>query len=425
MNTRTLLPLGLSALMLGGTMVGCTAGGPGVAAASDHAATLAAKGASENATRATAALAHHDGATAVADAEKAVLLAPRNVDYRMLLAQSYVQAGRFTSARQAYADVLELSPVNGKAALNAALATIATGDWQAARGMLADHVDIIPARDRGLALALAGDTQGAITLLTALVRSPQGDAKARQNLALSFALAGQWQSARLVGGMDLPSDQVDARLAQWATFAQPKAASDQVAALLGVHATADRGQPTALALRDASAPAVAVALAAPAPVMASAPVEPMPVTLAAAAPMPARVGVTFGPRAEVVQALPVATIPAVHGAAKVAIASASPVARGSFVVQLGAFQNAGVAKDAWGRVKSKLGAFGARAPQGMTFTAKTGSFYRLSVGGFARADADALCSRYRAHGGACFVRKDAGDRIAQWATAQSTQIASR
>ena len=427
MNTRTLLPIGLfSVLMLGGA-----AGSYGIASASDRAETAAAKTAMQDAARADKAIARHDGAAAVPLAETAVGLAPRSVEYRVLLAQSYIQAGRFASARQAYGDVLQLSPTDGKAALNQALATIATGDWQAARAQLADHADIIPVRDRGLALALAGDTQGAITLLTALVRSPGSDAKARQNLALSFALAGQWQAARLVAGMDLTGDQLDNRLQEWAIFAQPKSASDQVATLLGVHATVDRGQPVTLALNAPTplAPAVAVAVVAPTPVVASPPVEPLPVAspspVAIAAVVP---GPTFGPRNEVVEKLPVVTIPAMKRAAKVALVTPAPVAavtKGPFVVQLGAFANAGVAKDAWGRARHTLGDLGTRIPQGMTFAAKAGTVYRLSVGGFARADADALCSRYRARGGACFVRRDAGDRMAQWLGKPTTQIAAR
>ena len=433
MNTRTLLPLGLPVLMLGGA-----AGSYGAASANDHAANVADKSALQDATRAGKAIARHDGAAAVVSAESAVGLSPRTVEYRMLLGQSYLEAGRFASARQAYGDVLQLSPTNGKAALNQALATIATGDWQAARTQLAEHADIIAVRDRGLALALAGDTQGAIAVLTALVRSPAADAKARQNLALSFALAGQWQAARLVAGMDLTGDQLDSRLQRWAAFAQPAAASDQVASLLGVHATVDHGQPVALALAAPTPFVPAVAVLAPAAAVAVSPVEPVPVvsapSVAAAVVVP---GPTFGPRREVVETLPVATIAATRGAIKIAIANppvAKPpvakappvvVARGPFVVQLGAFANAGVAKNAWGRARRTLGDLGTRIPQGMTFAAKTGTVYRLSVGGFARADADILCGRYRAHGGACFVRKDAGDRMAQWLGKPSVQVASR
>ena len=193
MKTRVFLSMGLSALVLGGTMVGCSAsdGGTGIASASSRDDAFAAKAGMANARRAQAALAKRDGDGAVRYAEAAVGIMPQSADYRLLLAQGYLEAGRFTSARQGFADALALAPENGKAALNLALMQTAGGDWQAARLTLAQNAAIIPASDRGLALALAGDAQGAITLLTDVARSSGSNAKVRQNLALSLALAGQ------------------------------------------------------------------------------------------------------------------------------------------------------------------------------------------------------------------------------------------
>ncbi|WP_334017547.1 hypothetical protein [Sphingomonas aurantiaca] len=195
-----------------------------------------------------------------------------------------------------------MSPTSGKAALNLALSQVATGDWQAARQTLATQAAIIPALDRGLALSLAGDTAGGIALLTEVARSPETSVKVRQNLALSFALAGRWQEARVVAAADMAPGDVDARLEQWALFAQPAAASDQVASLLGVRAAADSGQPVALALNPAR-----VAPGVPAQAMASAdPVEAVDAGRVEVASVPAAgfSKVTFGPRQEVVQALP-------------------------------------------------------------------------------------------------------------------------
>ena len=56
--------------------------------------------------------------------------------------------------------------------------------------------------------------------------------------------------------------------------------------------------------------------------------------------------------------------------------------------------------------------------------AAQGSLYRLSVGGFTRDAADDMCRAYRARGGACFVRREAGDRMAQWLRTP-VQMASR
>ena len=438
MNTRMTLSLGLSALMLGGTMVGCTAGGGnGIASASDRSAVVADKAAATNADKARKALRGHDATAAVRYAEAAVQLAPRDPGYRMMLAQSYLQAGRFVSARQAYSDVLELAPDNraiaGKAALNLSLAETATGDWAAARKTLDDHASDIPASDLGLALALAGNPNGAVSLLTDAARTTQADAKLRQNLALSFALAGNWNAARVTAAVDMSPASVDARLEQWAAFAQPQHASDQVASLLGVVPVADEGQPVALALNASVPMSVAVA-----PVAA---VDTAPSELASASAIDRAPSskIVFGPAREIVQALPVRLIRADRGATKLAVAperiaapaSAEPApdksgwAKGDWFVQFGAYENAAVARDGWARIQRRYAALGAVSPTGMNFSSKAGSFYRLSAGGFARGDADRMCRAYRAKGGNCFVRKDAGDSIAQWLAPRNTQVASR
>ena len=46
----------------------------------------------------------------------------------------------------------------------------------------------------------------------------------------------------------MTSADADARIAQWAVFAKPTGAADQVASLLGVTPTQDPGQPVAIAL---------------------------------------------------------------------------------------------------------------------------------------------------------------------------------
>jgi Flp pilus assembly protein TadD len=131
MTTRALLLGGISALLLGGTMVGCAANGGGIASASDRNAALATKAAAGTAGQAQAALARNDGPIAIGYAERAVALMPQQADYRMLLGQSYLKGGRFASASHAFADALQLSPTNGRAALNLALSQIATGSRRA------------------------------------------------------------------------------------------------------------------------------------------------------------------------------------------------------------------------------------------------------------------------------------------------------
>ena len=423
MKTRMILSFGLSALFLGGTMVGCTAtGGSGIASASDRNAKATAKAAAASASRASKALAGHDAAGAIRFAETSVELAPRHAGYRMTLAQSYLQAGRFASARQAFADVLALAPGNGKAALDLALTQTATGDWAAARKTLDDNARVIPVSDLGLALALAGNPQGAVALLMEAARSSRADAKIRQNLALSLALSGNWAAARMAAAVDMSPADVDARMQQWAAFAQPAHAADQVAALLGVTPTQDSGQPVALALN------AAVPMSAASDVAATPPSLSTPAIAVQAPAVVTRATVVFGPSREVVQAVPVEIIRAEGRATKVALAP-TPVmtaaVKGDWYVQLGAYDNARVARDGWNRAKRRLAVLEGHQPNGMAFSAGGANFYRLSVGGFARAEADRLCRRYRGAGGACFVRKDGGDRTAQWLGKTGVEMASR
>lgn len=444
MKSRAIATLGASALVLTSGLVGVAlmtgttafAGGPSESAKAQAAAAYAAQ--------ARKALGEGKAVNAVGFAEAAVQAAPQNQSYRALLGQSYLMAGRFASARDAFGDALALSPNDGRSALSFALAQVANGDWTGARQTLDSHAETIAVADRGLAIALAGDPASAVELLTPAARAPEADAKTRQNLALSLALAGRWQEARSVAAVDLAPNELDKRMVDWAIFARPAGAADQVASLLKVIPVQDGGQPVALALnaRVAAQP-VAVAAAEPAPVeVAAAPVTEAP-----------RPGIVFGPRQEVVQALPAVPAKPVRVAAKPAVAKpvvvakvaakpakvmavaatvptapAAQPAKGKFFLQLGAFESAGVAQDGWKRAVRRFPAFAGQTPSGMTFKTAAGNFYRLSVGGFARADAVSLCQSYRSHGGMCFVREGAGDQNASWvATAKSApkQLASR
>lgn len=447
MTTRTAMTLTLSALMLGGTMVGCTAQQGGLASMTEAAQDRAVALASESAGRARDALGRHKYPAAVDAAEAAVRWQPREASYRALLGQAYLSAGRFASARDAYLDALTLSPQDGRIALNLALAQIGAGDWNGARQTLDTHVEQIPASDRGLAIALTGDPNAAIAVLTEAARTPGADAKTRQNLALSLALAGRWTESRIIASMDLGADQVDGRMQQWATFAFPHAASDQVASLLGVTPVADKGQPVALALNETAPTAVAAVAPADLPVAAPvaraeeaapevaaaepasipptpAPVDAAPAPAAAVAVVPAAASsmTTAEPRPAFVEAAAQPSRPLARKIAvarfvapkPVALKPAADFAKGTFFVQIGAYENAAVAHDGWTRATRRFTRFAGMTPQGMPVTTNGANFYRVSVGGFTRNDAVALCRQYRRTGGICFVRANMGEQVAQW-----------
>jgi Flp pilus assembly protein TadD len=389
---------------------------------------------------------------AVTEAEAAVAAAPRDANYRMLLGRAYLESGRFRSAASTFADALELDPNRAPAALSLALTRIGLGDRDGARDVLDRYGDLIPSGDRGLALTLAGDPQTGVTVLEETVRNGGGDAKIRQNLALSYAFAGRWTEAKMMASYDLDPQTVAQRIMDWSRLAREGGAPEQVAALLGVRPGDDAGQPERLALRTApaatpSAP-VRTAEAAPPPpppvkmteaVAAEASAPPAVVAEVKAAFAPAQPGVTFAPRSEIVQAIagPVRPALTVRPAVKPAVAPVSHAPRfqrpsfvqpagGRFVVQIGAYSSMGVAQDGWAKTVRRISALRGYTPSTAVFVKGSATFYRLSVGGFGtRGAAAGFCETLRARGGQCFVREQAGDAPLQWAGRKGPQFASR
>jgi Flp pilus assembly protein TadD len=399
-RTRAVLALGVGALLIG---TGCTTGDRGGVA-------TAARSESRIDTltdKAEVAIAERRGAAAVRYAEQAVALAPMDARYRALLAHAYLYAGRFASAAQAAADTLRIDPRDARAALDLALAQTALGEWTAARATLAAYSDILTPADRGLALALAGDPIGGAVLIGQEARGPTGSATARQNLALALALASHWQDARAVAAVDLSPELVEQRMQQWRQFVQPTTSSQQIAALLGITPVQDPGQPVALALATPAVPALAEA---PAPVA--------PVAMAVPAVPTVGATVQFAPRQEIVQPI------APRAVAATVMPRAAPATEGQYYVQLGAHENAAVARDAWVTAQRRHKALAGLTPSGVAARVGDGSFYRLSVGSFARSQALALCGRLQAEGGRCFVRAQAGDAVAGWAR-PGQQLAAR
>lgn len=456
MNSTSTLRLTASALVFGTMMMAGTVTGQAQGATSVSDA-KAARQAVSFAQRATKALAKKKATKAVLLAENAVAFAPRDANYRMLLGQAYLAAGRFQSAEQTFSDTLTLSPERERAALNLALAQTALGKGEAAQATLADYRDKLPAADFGLALALAGNSTEAVRVLEFAARAPDADAKTRQNLALAYALAGKWTNAKVMAVQDITPDEADARLATWAGFARPGGGSMQVASLLGVKPVADGGQPTRLALATPAAPVAVAALEAPAPV--AEPVAPEPVAVAVVdttpafetlvapvapvvvAPVVVATPVKAAPAPALIRAEPrpvrQAVVPpsqpakvvrtAVVNRPAVAIKAAAfrPAKGGQFVVQLGAFQNASFAERAWNRVSGRVSLTNYEAINGAA-KVRNANLVRVSVGNFAtRADADKMCARIKQTGNVCFVRVQSGDAPARWAQKHTFKVASR
>lgn len=383
--------------------------------------TAAAPPASELAAKAEKALAKNKLAAAVESAEAAVAASPRDAGFRMLLGRAYLASGRYKSASTSFADALALDPARGRAALSVALTRIGLGEQETARDLLARHGSVIPAGDRGLAIALAGNPAEGVAVLEAEVRSGAADAKTRQNLALAYALAGRWAEAKLMASYDLDPATLSQRIMDWSRFTREQQASAQVAALLGVAPGADAGQPARLAL---AIPAeVRLAEAAPPPPVAMVAVVAAPAAdpATAFAPAPVANDVQFAERSEVVQALASPVVQAAfrptEAPARVRPALFVPTqASGRFVVQVGAYDSAAVAEASWNRMARRVEILRAVVPSTMTVVKGGATFHRLSVGGFeTRSVAVRFCEDLRSRGGQCFVRETAGDAPLQWA----------
>ncbi len=412
----------------------------GCAAPQSHVATSFGGKANENvglATRAMAALNSNDVPMAINFAERAVAKTPNDAGFRALLGNAYFAGGRFRSAEMAYRDSLTLYSNQPRVVLKLALVEIALGKSGEALSFLQAAKDVLDPSDYGLAVALAGHPTEAIPVLEAAARDPNADARVRQNLALAYALGGDWNNARAVASQDVPADQVDARIHQWMQLASPKRASDQVAALVGVTPSAgDPGEPVMLALNKTDTRLAQVAPA-PAPQVAQVQLSPQPasppqiaeavpaslptVQLAEASPPPITVSeaaLIAAPKLAPVQRRSAKAVAREFAAKPASTApfrqASAPRGNSKAVVQLGSFSNPKSVLAAWNAASHRFGALHSYSPLSARFSSTKGTFYRLSVHGFGSTnEALALCSALRRSGAACFVRNVAGDAPVQ------------
>lgn len=465
MNRKMLMNLAVSGFVLS-VATGCS----GMGAMADAPSRAAGKPqvAAKSADQARAALEAGKVSKAVGLAEAAVAGSPRDASYRALLGQVYLNDGRFASATSALSEAMELGATDSNTIVALTLALIAQGKGAEAISLLQAHRDTVPASDIGLALALAGDSEGAIYVLTDAARAPDASARTRQNLALAFALSGRWAQAQILASQDLSPAKLEARMMEWSKLAETPNAQLRVASLIGTKAQVDGGMPVRLALSnygetqmaavDAPAP-VELASADPAPVAAYAPPPPVLADASSAIrsielPMPERnadgvVPVTELPQpkaaSEVIMAdaAPYRTAPraASEGRIRPAQQQALELATvlipqaiafnaqkpSGWAVQLGAYDSLGIAKEKWGGLKKRSAMLANFPASSHAATVKGRTFYRLTVNGLAtRADATSLCNELKAHGQTCFIRAMGGSESIQWASkASPMRMASR
>jgi hypothetical protein len=86
----------------------------------------------------------------------------------------------------------------------------------------------------GLSLALAGEHEKALQMLSAVVEEPGATARNRQNLALAHGLAGNLEAAERISRLDLDEQAVENNVAYFAALAAVEDGRQRAAAL-GVH----------------------------------------------------------------------------------------------------------------------------------------------------------------------------------------------
>lgn len=431
MNQALRTSTAVSFALFSSLIAGCAAPHTHFAAATPAAAKPA--GEAGLATRAMAALSANDPVSAADFAERAVANTPGSANLRTLLGNIYFAGGRFLSAEAAYRDSLSIQSDQPQVVLKLALVQIAQGKRDEAVSFLNGARSILNPSDYGLALALAGHPADAIAILDPAARETNADATVRQNLALAHALSGDWEQARVIASQDVPASELDGRIHQWMQLANPSHPYDQVAALIGVKPVAvDPGQPVRLALNKsdvklAAAPGAPVAVAqadTPKPAFVATttpPAMPEPVVAVAPAPPPPRASTMASLAASAVAeakdmfayVIPHHAKPAaVAKPARRAVVQQASFRRGNSpaVVQLGAYQTPERVLAAWNGAARKYGALKAYLPMSARFASAKGTFYRLSVHGFASdSDARDLCMSIRRQGATCFVRNAAGD----------------
>ena len=383
------------------------------------------------ASRALAALAANDPATAITYAEQAVAKTPDDATFRALLGNAYFAAGRFASAETALKDSLAIQADQPNVVLKVALAQIAQGKNDAAVATLDAARSALDPADYGLALALAGKPTDAIAALEPAARDIAADARVRQNLALAHALAGDWTNARAIAAQDVPADQLDGRIQQWMQLAGPSKPGEQLAALIGVKpVVSDPGEPVRLALAKPdtllaqAAPAPAAAASQALPELAEAVPPPLPPMAAAPGDAPSAASTIDAPAAPAFTPdAPPPPPPAALKPARVVHASFPKVSvrkvtgNSGAVVQIGSYSNASRVAAAWNTAARRYSGLRAFSPMSARFDSGKATFYRLSVKGFGNiGEANSLCASIRRGGGSCFVRGTAGDRPVELAS---------
>ncbi len=387
------------------------------------------------ATEAVAAESNRKLDNKVAKAESRVEERFEDANVRAQLGHAYLQAGRFESAATTFEDARALGDDTVRTALSLALAYIGSGKDPEAILILEQARDSIPDSDLGLALALAGETGRGIAILSDALRSGDNTAKIRQNLAYAYAMDGRWREARLMAAQDVPADQLNARMSEWAQQARPEDSRLRVASLLSAPMRADSGQPQHLALAPVQVPeAVAVAETSDVELAAATSDEVAPIengesfwtnqSAKTAAPVKTVASNDFSNAFEAEQpaervvsrpvvqpvretAKPVEAAPVVKTPARRQVSTSAPAVKasgnGTHLVQLGSFSSPESAERAWEIYRKRYPELQEFQKTITPAEVRGKKYWRVAAAGYDRGSANSMCSNVKSGGRGCIA----------------------
>ncbi len=437
MKSKTIIKLTLAAAIVALPTTGCA----GILKKQSNISSTADAGdkkAAKWAAKADKYLADGDIDKAVINAERAVDADFHNSAYRSTLARGYLAQGRFNSAERTLQDVIDLGQKDPRTIISLALLRTSQGRTASAISMLNSYRDILPEGDYGLALAVAGDRKNSIEALESGVRN-SNTAQLRQNLALAYALNGQWREARAMASQDLTGSQVNENISKWAQYARPNAYQERVAGLLGINPREDDGQPARLALESRSNPNIDFATNSSNGELAA--TGPAPTSLVdnvfSAKESNVKVSTTSQPAQDFrtqtssTQSTNAPSAPSKfivedeNGTFKGSVPKqnisnstaskpakpvlAKTVSNNDYMIQLGAFSSSKNAQAAWSKLTNEHSVLKPYRSANNVVNSKGRKLYRLTAMGFkTQATANSVCIRIKAKGGSCLVRKNEG-----------------
>ena len=170
--------------------------------------------------------------------ETALKLDATSVAARLGKANSLIALRRPVAAARILEKLVVDAPDNADVYNSLGVTEDLQGEFQKAQVTYGKGLDLRPAdhalkSNLALSFALSGDFETAIALMRGLAREPGAGPKLRQNLAMIYGLAGRLGEARAIAAMDLPPPAVANNMALYQRIQDLPPSQRAAAALLG------------------------------------------------------------------------------------------------------------------------------------------------------------------------------------------------